>query len=237
MLFCTFQFLVVLLVAPRYGLLANWIRRRRMVPQQLMEDVLASVLRGQGAAVSLATIGDYLNQSRDGLAKALKSMVREGLLRWSREGVTLTEQGEREARRILRAHRLWETYLRHVGTPVSDLHKRAHTLEHVHDPESVAYLDDLLGHPVRDPHGAEIPPTVNACFAGGICTISQLREGMTVKVESLGPRATRLGIAVGESVRVGPRSGNEAVWSLVRQDGTEVLLDHEAADDVKATIR
>ncbi len=236
MLFCTFQFLAVLLVAPRYGMLANWIRRRRMVPQQLMEDVLASVLRGDGYAVSLAAIGDYLNQSRDGVAKALKSMVREGLLLWNRDGVTLTEHGEREARRILRAHRLWETYLKHVGMPVSDLHQKAHTLEHVHDPESVAYLDDLLGHPVRDPHGAEIPHTINACFAGGLCTVSELREGMTVKVESVGPMAGRFGLNLGESLRVGPRSQDETLWSLIRQDGTEILLDHEAADDVKTTI-
>jgi hypothetical protein len=121
--------------------------------------------------------------------------------------------------------------------PVSDLHQRAHTLEHVHDPESVAYLDDLLGHPVRDPHGAEIPHTINACFAGGLCMVSELREGMTVKVESVGPVADRVGLTPGESVRVGPRSEDETLWSLIRQDGTEVILDHEAADDVKATIR
>ncbi|MDQ7783276.1 MAG: iron chelate uptake ABC transporter family permease subunit [Desulfomonilaceae bacterium] len=236
MLFCTFQFLVVLVAAPRYGMLANWIRRTRMVPQQLMEDVLATVMRGGGSPVSMAAISDYLKESRDGVAGALRSMVREGLLSKNRDGVTLTEAGEREARRILRAHRLWETYLKHVGMPVADLHRRAHVLEHVHDPESVAYLDDLLGHPEHDPHGSEIPPTVNACFAGGMCTISELREGMTVRIESVGPTAERLGIEAGESVRVGPRSLGGTAWCLVRQDGTEVLLDHEAADDVKATI-
>jgi manganese/iron transport system permease protein/iron/zinc/copper transport system permease protein len=36
MLFCTLQFLVVLAVAPRYGLLARWLRRRRLVPQQVV---------------------------------------------------------------------------------------------------------------------------------------------------------------------------------------------------------
>ncbi|MFH1116049.1 MAG: iron chelate uptake ABC transporter family permease subunit [Pseudomonadota bacterium] len=237
MLFCTFQFLVVLLAAPRYGMLADWIRRRRMVPQQLMEDVLVSVLRGGNSPVSVPAIAEHLDQSGDGVAKAGKSMVRDGLLLRDRDGVMLTEQGIREARRILRAHRLWETYLKHVGTPLSDLHQRAHAMEHVHDPESVAYLDDLLGHPVRDPHGSEIPPALNTCRPGGICSISELREGARVQVESVGPEAEPSGIDPGESVRVGPRSEAGSQWSVVRQDGTEVLLDHRAADDVKAVIQ
>jgi hypothetical protein len=48
MLFCTLQFLVVLAVAPKYGLLARWLRLRRLVPQQVVEDVLTTVLRHSG---------------------------------------------------------------------------------------------------------------------------------------------------------------------------------------------
>jgi ABC-type Mn2+/Zn2+ transport system permease subunit/Mn-dependent DtxR family transcriptional regulator len=236
MLFCTFQFLVVLLVAPRYGMLANWIRKRRMVPQQLIEDVLASVLRGDGAPVSIESMASYLKQSRDILWRAVRSMVREGLLQRDNDEVTLTEHGEREAQRILRAHRLWETYLRHVGLPMDDLHQRAHRLEHVHDQDSVDYLDDLLGHPVRDPHGSEIPRNGTACLPGNTCVLSVLREGMTAIIESVGPTAEQVSLAPGTTVRVGPRQDRETLWTLIRDDGTEILLDHQAADDVSVRI-
>lgn len=41
----TLQFLCVLALAPRHGLIANWWRRYRAVPQQVLEDVLGSVHR------------------------------------------------------------------------------------------------------------------------------------------------------------------------------------------------
>ncbi|MFH0822450.1 MAG: iron chelate uptake ABC transporter family permease subunit, partial [Pseudomonadota bacterium] len=146
MLFCTLQFLVVLLIAPRYGLSARWMRLRRMVPQQLVEDILASVVRARGRALSMSEMAESLKNHYDvRVEKAVKSMARDGLLKMERGSVSLTDEGRSEANRILRAHRLWETYLQHVGTPEDQIHTTAHRLEHVHDRDAVDYLDDLLG--------------------------------------------------------------------------------------------
>ncbi len=157
MLFSTLQFLAVLTVAPRYGLLARWLRLRRMVPQDLLEDILGSVLRGGGEPVTMATLNQFVEKP-DKLPRALASMTEDGLLEASPVGgVTLTRKGAEEANRILRAHRLWETYLEHVGTPDAEVHARAHLLEHVREGGALDYLDTLLGHPERDPHGQTIP--------------------------------------------------------------------------------
>ncbi len=51
--FSTIQFLVVLCVAPRYGLLAGWQRRRQSVSQELIEDVLGSLVRAGMEVVPL----------------------------------------------------------------------------------------------------------------------------------------------------------------------------------------
>lgn len=236
MLFCTFQFLLVLLFAPRYGMLANWLRRRSMVPQQFVEDILGSVLRGHGKPVSTDDLARYVETTGDKVARAINSMARQGLVRFENRAVTLTDQGEREARKILRAHRLWETYLKHVGMPAGTLHQRAHRLEHVHDQASVDYLDDLLGHPVRDPHGSAIPPHLDTCVAGKSCTISMLQEGMTARIERVGPAAEGTGVTPGELVRIGPRDENEPVWKIIREDDTEIVLVHEAADAVTVKI-
>ena len=89
------------------------------------------------------------------------------------EGYVLTSSGEGEANRILRSHRLWESYLHHVGTPDTSVHAQAHLLEHVSDGGALDYLDGLLGHPNKDPHGKEIPPRQEAAKA---CNNKQKEE-------------------------------------------------------------
>jgi len=156
MLFCTLQFLVVLVVAPKYGLLARWLRLRNMIPQQQIEDVLTTVLR-YGKATPLQDISRYVEQPK-GLKKALEKMVQDGLLSESDAGYWLTGDGEKEAGKVLKAHRLWETYLESIGTPQEQLHPTAHQLEHISDGNTVEYLDEKLGKPDLSPHGRAISP-------------------------------------------------------------------------------
>ena len=155
MLFCTLQFLVVLAVAPKYGLFARWSRMRNLVPQQLVEDILTTILR-YGKAAPVADITRYVHDSK-GMSKALKRMVQEGLLAETGEGYALTKKGDEEANKVLRAHRLWEAYLETIGTPEKELHPTAHRLEHISDGSTVEYLDEKLGNPASDPHGKSIP--------------------------------------------------------------------------------
>lgn len=157
MLFCTLQFLVVLAVAPKYGLLARWRRMRNLIPQQVIEDVLTTILR-YGKETPLSVIQQYV-QSGKGLniTKALQQMSQDSMLIASADGYKLTEAGEKEANKVLRAHRLWEAYLETIGTPEEQLHPTAHHLEHISDTETVKYLDEKLGRPGQDPHGKSIP--------------------------------------------------------------------------------
>ena len=154
MLFCTLQFLVVLLVAPKYGVLARWQRMHNLIPQQQVEDILTTILR-YGKPTPMEVIVQYVEQDK-GLKKALESMIDDGLLEQTAESFSLTEAGDTEARKVLKAHRLWEAYLESIGTPKEELHPTAHHLEHISDTNTVDYLDEKLGKPVRDPHGQTI---------------------------------------------------------------------------------
>ena len=154
MLFCTLQFLVVLVVAPKYGLLARWMRMRNLIPQQQIEDILTTVLRYE-KPTPMSVIVQYAEQEK-GLKKAVQSMVSDGLLIETKGEFSLTEEGDTEARKVLKAHRLWEAYLESIGTPHEKLHPTAHHLEHISDTKTVDYLDEKLGKPERDPHGQAI---------------------------------------------------------------------------------
>ncbi|WP_136810393.1 iron chelate uptake ABC transporter family permease subunit [Desulfosediminicola flagellatus] len=156
MLFCTLQFLVVLAVAPKYGLMARWLRLKRLIPQQVVEDILTTILRND-TVTPISIIQKYVEQEPKKLAKALQRIVHDGFLIESEEGYQLTEDGRKEADKVLRAHRLWEAYLEQIGTPEDELHKTAHQLEHIREGGTVDYLDEKLGNPSTDPHGKVIP--------------------------------------------------------------------------------
>lgn len=155
MLFCTLQFLVVWVAAPKYGLFPRWNRLRKQIPQQTVEDILTTILR-YGKPTAPIDIARYIEPVKR-LDKILHQMVQDGLLAGNEQAFSLTEQGRKEAGKILRAHRLWESYLKSIGTPDQDVHPTAHQLEHLSQTDTIEYLDKKLGNPRQDPHGTTIP--------------------------------------------------------------------------------
>jgi DtxR family Mn-dependent transcriptional regulator len=73
--------------------------------------------------------------------------------------VVLTEHGRGHALRIVRRHRLLETFLaRSLAVPWDEVHAEAEILEHALSERLEDRIDAALGHPDRDPHGDPIPP-------------------------------------------------------------------------------
>ena len=71
----------------------------------------------------------------------------------------LTDQGREKANEIIRAHRLWETYLvRKAGMTEQQIHDDAEAQEHWLPEELLDEIDEVLGFPDKDPHGSPIPP-------------------------------------------------------------------------------
>ena len=74
------------------------------------------------------------------------------------QGVTLTDAGKAIALEIIRHHRLLELYLfKALGVPWDGVHEEAEKLEHVISEDVEARMDEFLGYPTADPHGAPIP--------------------------------------------------------------------------------
>ena len=137
--------------------------------------------------------------------------------------VTASVNGRKEATRLVRAHRLWETYLEQSGTPREDLHQKAHELEHISDQDTVKYLDDKLGHPITDPHGTEIPLD-EIELEGTEFKVSLLRSGHRAEITRLLPAADPLGLKVGVTIEVGSRSKDGKYWNLRDQNGQQFQL-------------
>ncbi len=233
--FSTLQFLAVLVGAPRYGMIAGWWRRKSMVPQQTVEDVLGCFRYRENGEATMAQISSAIEQGQDKVRKALRYLQRNDLIASDGSVYRLTQNGDHEAKRLLRAHRLWETYLQHVGIPDEHLHSHAHVMEHVHDEETVDYLDDMLGHPTHDPHGAEIPEDFVHLVPDAIVKASLLREGRSAEIVAIAPDLASFKLKLGESITAGPRTDNGKTWTFTTDAGMSIELDHNQADmlDVK----
>src|ERR1700722_5898424 len=73
-------------------------------------------------------------------------------------GVSLTEDGTRVAREVIRHHRLLELYLvTSLGVSWDRVHAEAEVLEHVLSEELEELIAAKLGDPTLDPHGDPIP--------------------------------------------------------------------------------
>lgn len=222
-------FVLVLILAPRYGLLADWIREANAVPQEIMEDVLGAMLREPGKAIPIAQIQKRVTDPNIKVRQAINKLAKQDYLEVTDGAALLTENGRREARRLVRAHRLWETYLEKTGTPEKEIHEKAHVLEHISDKATVEYLDDKLGHPLTDPHGSEIPEVDHPDTEEVI--VSQLREGRVAEVVEIKNAAVGVGVSIGARITAGKRSDDGTIWTII-YDGREIKLDHDQADAI-----
>ncbi len=74
----------------------------------------------------------------------------------------LTDNGRLVARGLIRAHRLWETYLdTHFDLPRDHLHEPAERMEHYLGAELQEELAAELADRAVDPHGKVIPPAAS----------------------------------------------------------------------------
>ena len=231
MLFCTLQFILVLLLAPRYGLLARWLRLRSMVPQQVTEDILGAVYRHHPLPVATADVKPHIMDPFP-MKKALNSLAAQGLLETGPQGITLTETGQVEAARVLRAHRLWEAYLQEMGAPPKEIHPQAHNLEHINDPEAMSYLDDLLVHPLTDPSGKEIPWDRGLLATGRPIPLSMLRPGHRGVIQQVGADAGDTSLQPGMTVTLRERTDQGRSWVVALEDRRTLKLNHRQADAV-----
>ncbi len=98
----------------------------------------------------------YTDQSVNEMIKKLVAKKLVSFIPY--HGVSLTNKGQKEAVRMLRAHRLWEVFLTEkLGFAWEDVHADAERLEHNSTKMLLDRLDDFLDNPKYCQHGNPIP--------------------------------------------------------------------------------
>ena len=109
--------------------------------------------------VNTNAIAIVLNTKASSVTDMVKKLSEKNLVSHQKYyGVTLTQTGLREAKMIVRKHRLWEVFLvEKLGFSWDEVHDIAEELEHIKSEKLTNKLDAFLGFPNTDPHGDPIP--------------------------------------------------------------------------------
>ena len=109
--------------------------------------------------------------------------------------IELTATGRAEALRMVRRHRLVETWLvRQFGYGWDEVHDEAEVLEHTMSDRLLAAIDAQLGHPERDPHGDPIPSARGEVRLPEGVLLAELepgRQGRVVRISDREPAVLR----------------------------------------------
>ncbi|MEX0836745.1 MAG: metal-dependent transcriptional regulator, partial [Gemmatimonadota bacterium] len=153
------------------------------------EDYLKAIygLSESGDPASTSAIATVLDIQPASVTGMVKRMAESGFLEHiPYKGVRLTDRGAREALRVLRRHRILETYLcERLGFSWDDVHAEAERLEHAASDRLVERMAAALEFPSYDPHGAPIPTKGGQIEPTDPATLADARFGDRVRIRAV----------------------------------------------------
>jgi DtxR family Mn-dependent transcriptional regulator len=117
------------------------------------------LLADRGLPVDTGDLAAKVGVSDAAASRMLRALETRGLVRVEPyQGAELTTEGLHRALRIVRRHRLLETYLHGImGFGLREAHTRAQLMQPIIDQVFEDKLDAMLDHPRFNPHGQPIP--------------------------------------------------------------------------------
>lgn len=180
------------------------------------------------ASTVAARVGVRLSTASD----AVRKLTDQGLLEHTPYGsVTLSAEGRAHALAMVRRHRLIESFLIEVlGYRWDQVHDEAESLEHAVSDFMVERIDELLGHPERDPHGDPIPGADGTVTKPDAVLLTELGTGLPVRVERIADDDSMLlqflaenGIGVGTVLEAKPGTPYSDAMEVMVEGGTSSL--------------
>jgi DtxR family Mn-dependent transcriptional regulator len=213
------------------------------MPSSTVENYLKAILHLQGAGRGSTTVGEIsreLQVTPGTVTIMMRHLKERGLVAYEpRRGLSLRPRGVTEAMKVVRRHRLIETFLVEVmGLDWSEVHEEAEILEHVISDRLLDRINEMLGDPTHDPHGDPIPnrrgvlakdravPLVEA--GGGRYRVVRVSDEDSVLLGWLNEK----GLKIGEEYEVSDSDRAAGVLELSRRGGKRFQLGLEVAGRV-----
>lgn len=162
------------------------------MPEQLtkaVQDYLKAIHHLGGAEQLVATvdIARRLQFKAPSVTGMLKRLAEAGwVIHEVGHGARLTPAGRREARRVIRRHRLVELFLHRVlGLDWSEVDIEAEALEHAISPRLEQAIARHLGEPLEDPHGHPIPTEEGQLAARDLKPLAAFKPGQKIVIREV----------------------------------------------------
>ena len=212
-----------------------------------VEDYLKAIYKleaqSDGAPVSTGDVAHAMDVAPASASNMIKRLGDLDFLTYEAyEGATLTDHGRKVALEVIRHHRLLELYLKEVmGFEWGEIHDEAERLEHHISERFEARIEEMLGHPTRDPHGHPIPTRDGLVDELPTHTLADLEDGATAQIDHISDEDADLlhlleqrGLLPGCTVEIVETRRLEGLL-VVSVDGTDQLLGQPVAEKVFVT--
>ena len=177
----------------------------------------------QTASITGSQLAARLGLVPSTVTEMVKKLASQGLVVHQPYGaITLTDAGRTEALRMVRRHRLVETWLVDgFGYGWDEVHDEAEVLEHALSDRLLDAIDARLGHPTADPHGDPIPAADGSVPQLSGVLASKLAPGVEARVVRISDRDPAVlrrladaGIGIGSTIRGAQLGDDDAgqVW-------------------------
>jgi DtxR family transcriptional regulator, Mn-dependent transcriptional regulator len=164
-------------------------------PSVSVGDYVKAIWEVAGSGVaSTKDVAERLSIAPPSVTNMFVRLREMGFVEYERyRGVSLTERGHEEALRLVRRHRLIETFLlEHLGYSWREVHEEAERLEHAVSDGFTERLAEFLGHPDQDPHGDPIPAADGTMQPDDSFPLSEAAAGQRVCISKVGDEPSTL---------------------------------------------
>jgi DtxR family Mn-dependent transcriptional regulator len=208
--------------------------------EEILETVFTEREEGRDDAAAILSAAPA-EHAPGACREDLEALAASGLVRLAGDRVTLTEQGEKRARDVVRRHRLTERLFQDLlDLGGRAMESQACEFEHILSPEATDSVCTLLGHPPTCPHGKPVPP--GACCGTYQKTVRPLVTGLPAlelgshgRIVFIAPRfhdrmdrLAALGVVPGSTIRLHQRSPS----FVIELGETTIALDPEIAREI-----
>jgi DtxR family Mn-dependent transcriptional regulator len=185
-------------------------------------------------------LSEQLQNKAASVTDMLKRLAEKKLINYQKyKGVVLTAKGEKLAVKIIRKHRLWETFLvEKLKFGWEEVHEIAEQLEHIQSDELVNRLENFIGNPKFDPHGDPIPDVNGQINSVKSKPLNQFRSkgnylltGVCEHSASFLKHLTAIGLKIGDNIKIDEFNEFDHSYKItINKKNTQFFSDKVAAN-------
>jgi len=208
------------------------------------ENYLKAIFKlsnGETKTVSTNAISDEMETRAASVTDMIRRLAEKGYVAYEKyRGVKLNPSGMQTAVKVLRKHRLWESFLvDKLQFSWDEVHPIAEQLEHIKSDELIDKLDAFLDYPKFDPHGDPIPSADGKYTLRNQILLSQCEKEFTGTVVGVKEHSKAflqyldtIKISLGTKIQIIEKLDYDQSVKAIIDDTTEILLNSSATSKI-----